>query len=338
MSIRNKLRIRARLRSLMRRVWPAKPEPLILMYHRIADEPADHWGLSVSPTHFQEHLCVVRRIRYALPLVEFVGRRTAGTLRPNAVALTFDDGYVDNLLAGKPRLDAADVPATVFLPTGFLDSPGEFWWDELARFILCESGPQNLELVIRGKRMSFAFAAESEERNHDAKVGASPATRPAALTAISRVLRSLEVDERQAIIAKLRSIFPTGGYPIARSRAMTRDEIRSLAADGLVTIGAHTVTHPVLPELDVDACSREIVQSKTDCEALTGAPVDGFAYPYGELDAKTRASVRAAGFRFACAAQHKPIAASSDVFALRRLHVRDCDGDAFEKALRWAFA
>ena len=111
------------MRSLIRRIWPSGPKPLILMYHRIADQPVDNWDLSVSPAHFEEHLRVIRRTRHPLPLTEFVKDHMAGTLRPDAVALTFDDGYVDNLVSGKPRLAAADVPATVFLATGFLDRP-----------------------------------------------------------------------------------------------------------------------------------------------------------------------------------------------------------------------
>src|SRR5438552_16821331 len=158
MSIRRRLRIRTRLRSLIRCIWPPGPMPLILMYHRIADEPLDHWDLSVSPAHFEDHLRVICRTRHALPLTEFVKRHMAGTVRPDAVALTFDDGYVDNLLSAKPRLAAADVPATVFLPTGFLDRPGEFWWDELARFILLEGGPRSFDLTVRGQPMHFEFA------------------------------------------------------------------------------------------------------------------------------------------------------------------------------------
>ena len=132
MTIRSRLRIRTRFRSAVHRFWPPKPKPLILMYHRIADEPIDYWGLAVSPVRFEEHLRVLRRTRHPLPLAEFFRKLIAGTLPQTAVALTFDDGYVDNLVAGKPRLAAADVPATVFLTTGYLDRLEPFWWDELA--------------------------------------------------------------------------------------------------------------------------------------------------------------------------------------------------------------
>src|SRR5271165_2456680 len=100
MTIRSRLRMHTRLRSVVHSVWPPRRRPLILMYHRIADNPVDYFGLSVCPTRFEEHLRVLRRTRYPLPLTDFVRDLVAGSLRSNAVASTFDDGYVDNLVAG----------------------------------------------------------------------------------------------------------------------------------------------------------------------------------------------------------------------------------------------
>ena len=97
-SLRHGYRIRTRIRSAVRYIRPPKPKPLILLYHRIAEPPpADPWGLSVSPAHFLEQLEVLSRTRQPFPLVEFVRSLIAGTLPSNAVALTLDDGYVDNL-------------------------------------------------------------------------------------------------------------------------------------------------------------------------------------------------------------------------------------------------
>ena len=115
---------------------------------------------------------------------------------------------------------------------------------------------------------------------------------------------------------------------------MTREEVRTLVSDGLVTIGAHTVTHPVLPTLRADASRREITDSKRACEAIIGAPVTSFAYPYGAFDDNTREMVRRAGFSFACSVQHGPAVATSDLFTLPRIHVHNWNGDEFESELR----
>ena len=330
------MRVRSKLRSVVRRIWPPKPKPLILMYHRIADDPVDNWGLAVSPTHFEEQLHVLRRTRHPFPLTDFVRNLVAGTLPPDAVALTFDDGYVDNLGAGKPPLLAAHLPATVFLATGFLDRPGEFWWDELARLILLESSPRNFELVIRGETRRIDLGIESARRSDGTICIASLARRKAALTPIWQAIRLLEEDERKLTMANLRSIFAAPDRHADRGRAMTQEEVRALVSDGLITIGAHTVTHPVLSKLETAACHREVTESKRACEALIGAPVAGFAYPYGDLNADAREAVIAARFAFACSTQHGPTSATSDVFALPRIQVFNWRGDAFERALRSA--
>jgi peptidoglycan/xylan/chitin deacetylase (PgdA/CDA1 family) len=308
------------------------------MYHRIADDPGNHWGFAVSPANFEEHLRVLRRTRHPLPLTDFIRKLMAGTLPPAAVALTLDDGYVDNLVAGKPRLAAADVPATVFLATGYLDRCEPFWWDELTRLILFGNGPKIFEVVICGASLRLDLGAEPPARADGTTPASSLTKRREAAWTLRHALRFIGEEERRPIVAKLRSNFTAHDWPADLGRAMTSDEVRALAADGLVTIGAHTVTHPVLPKLETAACDREIKESKAVCESLVGVPVASFAYPYAALDAKVCEAVRAAGFAFACSVQRGPVLTTSDAFALPRIHVHNWDGDAFERDLRSASA
>jgi peptidoglycan/xylan/chitin deacetylase (PgdA/CDA1 family) len=337
MSIRSKLRVRSRIRSAVYRIRPPKPQPLILTYHRIAFEPVDYFRLAVSPDHFEEQLEVLRRTRRPRPLCQFVKELVAGTLPTNAVALTFDDGYVDNLLAGKPRLEAADVPATVFLITGYVDDPGRLWWDELAKLILFGKGPQSAEIVIREETLRFDLGDEAPASKDGTTRGSLLTKRHAALWRLRQALRRLDQEERRGLMAKLRSMFAwDGGTDVVR--AMTSEEVRKLIKGGLVMIGAHTVTHPVLPELTSPCCDQEVARSKTACEAMVGAPVTSFAYPYGEFDGRARDAVMNAGFTFACGTRKAPATSGSDIFALPRIHVPDVGGAAFEQVLHAASA
>jgi hypothetical protein len=159
-----------------------------------------------------------------------------------------------------------------------------------------------------------------------------------ALDAIWEVLRHLEFGEREAAMADIRLKFDARNCGSRVSRAMTGDEVRALVEDGIVTIGAHTATHPVLPALEPADCQREIAESKEGCEALIGAPIEAFAYPYGRYDDKSRGAVRSAGFAYACSAQYGPASDKSDIFALPRIHVPNVNGDSFELLLRTAGA
>jgi peptidoglycan/xylan/chitin deacetylase (PgdA/CDA1 family) len=330
---------RRKLLSAIHGFWPPKPRPLILMYHRIADDPIDHWGLAVSSAHFEEQLEVLRRTRRPFSLEDFVRHLSAGTLPQDAVAITFDDGYVDNLVAGKPRLAAADVPATVFLATGYLDGPGEFWWDELCRLVLAGQGPRNFELVMGGRVMHVDLGVNIVARVDGTLPASKLKVRQAALTSIWEALRRLNDDERQSAMIDIRSILRDRDGNVDRGRAMTCGEVRDLVSDGLVTIGAHTVTHPLLPELENAARHHEITKSKSACEALIGAEVASFAYPFGGLDDETCEAVSAAGFAFACSTRHASADSASDLFALPRVQVCNWTGDVFQRALHhWSAA
>ena len=308
---------------MVRRIRSIKPKPLILLYHRIADEPIDPWEIVVSPGNFEQQLQVVRRTRQPFELTGFMRKLMAGTLPANAVTLTFDDGYVDNLIAGKPRLAAADVPATVFIATGYIDRSEGFWWDELAKLVLLTNRPRSFELLIRGEITHFNFGTETIQRGDGNTFTASFRNRHAVLRQIWQTLRMLDEDERRSAMLKIRPILGGRDHHTTSGRAMTREEVRALVADGLIGIGAHTVTHPVLTGLPATTCHREIAESKLTCEGLLGTPVTAFAYPFGEFDAQAREAVKTAGFTIACSVQHGPTRTTSDIFALPRIHVRN---------------
>lgn len=328
--------LRRALRSIRIRLLPPRPQPLILMYHRITDEELDPWGNVVSPKNFREHLDVLRRTRHPIPLLEFVRKYQDGTLSSRAVAITFDDGYVDNLIAGKAHLAAVDMPATVFLATGYLGGR-EFWWDEITRLILVGPGPPMLDITIGSEQIRLNLEGDARrETGWRAWLDSPRTARQAAYLAIWKRLRVIEPQARQSVMAELRDVFAGRCEKLVSGRSMTPEEVNVLVRDGLVAIGAHTVSHPVLTELNYVAIRRELVESKTTCEWLAGGEVCAFAYPFGSLNAEVRAAVSDAGFTCACSTKFSPVRAGSDVFALPRIHVVNSGGDAFERSLHHA--
>ena len=116
---------------------------VILMYHRIAEVAHDPWGICVSPANFNEHVQVLHRCR-CVSLTQIVAGEPAG----RRIAVTFDDGYADNLYAAIPALERADVPATFFITTGGIGVEREFWWDELQRLIFDRATPARIEFSV----------------------------------------------------------------------------------------------------------------------------------------------------------------------------------------------
>ena len=124
---------------------------LVLGYHRVADTPRDPYSLCVTPDNFAEQLAVIRQAMNPVSLSDLVSEMKNRTTLRRAVAITFDDGYVDNLRTARPLLEKYGVPASVFVVAS--KRGRGFWWDELARIIYSASQlPEELALVIKGRR------------------------------------------------------------------------------------------------------------------------------------------------------------------------------------------
>jgi peptidoglycan/xylan/chitin deacetylase (PgdA/CDA1 family) len=318
--------------------------PVILMYHRVAAERLDPWRLCVSPRHFEEHLEALRRHAHIVPLRELQRRMVEGTAEPGSVAITFDDGYADNLLAAAPLLARHDAPATVFVTTGYLGGAREFWWDELDRLLLepgdlpravtleLPDGPYRLDL---GSAMRAGAEALARRVLRPERASAPASARQSAYrTAWERLLPLRDPEQWRALDA-LRAATGRPAGPRAARRQLTDGQLAKLAGNGLVEIGAHTVTHPALSLFSVAEQHEEIVGSVAALAARLGAPVHGFSYPHGRYTEDTVRIVREAGLAYACTASPAPRDAprEPDRFALPRVMVTDVDGDGLLRIL-----
>ena len=123
-------------------------------YHRIADTTSHVYGVCVSPEHFIEQMQTLRKYALPISLSKLVQHLKDGSLPPKSVAVTFDDGYADNLYSAKPILENYEIPATVFICTGYVGK--QFWWDELDRLIMASHSDVNA-LRMRGGEKSFEW-------------------------------------------------------------------------------------------------------------------------------------------------------------------------------------
>jgi peptidoglycan/xylan/chitin deacetylase (PgdA/CDA1 family) len=306
------------------------------MYHRVAELPYDPWGLAVSPKRFAEQMALLNAERLPLPMDAFVAKLEDGTLPPHAVAVTFDDGYVDNLTQAKPILDQAGVPATIFLATGQLGRDREFWWDELARLVLGQRGGASGHARIGGHAIAVHLAplAFDESARNDWRAWQPPKTpRQQLYLDLWSTLRTLGDTARVEAMKALRAIFRQEAPDPADLTMQPADVARLIAQPG-IEIGAHSRSHQPLPALSPAERREEIEGSRGDCERLTGRPVRGFAYPYGDRDAETMQMVRDLGFSWACSTHDAVVdPARFDRFDLPRRQVLDWDVADFEREL-----
>lgn len=296
------------------------PASVILLYHRVAEPASDPFELAVTPRQFEEHLDLLGELGRVVSLAELARCAATGDGAGGSFfAVTFDDGYADNLHAAKPLLVERGAPATVFVTTGAVGTE-KFWWDELAELLLdTERLPEQIALELDGHEQSWQPAE---------------AGRPHVFHAVWAELQPLDDRSRSRAMASLRA--QVGAASSADGRAMTAAELEELCSEGLVDIGAHTKTHPVLSTLAPDRAREEIVGSKAWLEDVLGHAVPAFSYPFGGPEHYGRREVgfvREAGFEHACSAVSGIAQPGCDPLQLPRMIVGSWEAERLERAL-----
>jgi peptidoglycan/xylan/chitin deacetylase (PgdA/CDA1 family) len=310
------------------------------MYHRVTELSNDPYLLAVTPKHFAEQLEVIRRYGVPIRLRQLVEALNGGKVPKQAVVVTFDDGYADNLYSAKPLLERYDIPATLFVTTGHVGHPYEFWWDELDR-VLLQPGtlPPRLELSVDGcawqwelgEAATYTTADYQRDRTWHIEREDDPTPRHRLHRSLYQLLHNLTERDKQQLLGNLREW--AGAEPNGRPthRTLSYDELIQSAQGSLVEIGAHTVTHASLATLPVAAQQDEIRHSRACIENILNRPVTSFAYPHGSYTQETVAIVRGAGFAFACASDTAPVKRGNDPFRLPRMSMRNWDGETFAR-------
>lgn len=318
---------------------------VVLLYHRVTTLDSDPQLLAVTPEHFDQQMRVLRDMCRLMPLREMTDGLSAGHLPRQAAVITFDDGYADNLHEAKPILERHGLPATVFVASGAIGSHREFYWDELEAILLRPGSlPQTLGLQVGETSYrwhlgeSATLSEETFARRRRWSV-ASPAIHPRQelYKALCALLRTLPIGPQRDAMQQVR--WWAGRAPEARAthRAMDERELRSLVADGLIEVGAHTVDHACLASLARDEQREQVAQSRSRLEAIVGRPVTSFSYPYGtraSYDADTATMVREAGLSSACSNFEGVVRPGADLYQVPRFLVRDWPGEEFAARLR----
>jgi peptidoglycan/xylan/chitin deacetylase (PgdA/CDA1 family) len=232
------------------------------------------------------------------------------TLPDYAVTVTVDDAYRSYLAYGHSIFRRHKIPVTVYAVAGF--SEGRLWlWPDQTEFALERTNRTSLRAEVRpGKFLELDLS--------------TPANRLAAISQLNEALKLVSDDARLAFMEKLGeltgvSIPPT---PPANRAAMTWDELRAVASDG-IEIGCHTDTHPILSQVSSAVkLEQEVLGAKKFLESRLSLPVNHFCYPNGRnIDIGTAAAavVRKAGYVSAATTTWGMNLPEMDPMAIRRI-------------------
>jgi peptidoglycan/xylan/chitin deacetylase (PgdA/CDA1 family) len=224
-------------------------------------------ALEVTPAFLEAAIGIIRDSGLEFVSIDEVHRRLAcGDFKRRFACITVDDGYRDTLQFAYPILRRHQVPFAVYVPTSFPDRLGELWW------LVLES--------IIARRARIGLVMNDEDRWFDCR---TPAQKRELFNSLCHWLRALPTEA--ALRRALRDLANRYGADIVGicdELCMTWAEIAELAADPLVTIGAHTVTHRRLRRISEEAARSEMRSSAAVIEAALGKRPRHFSYPDGD--------------------------------------------------------
>jgi peptidoglycan/xylan/chitin deacetylase (PgdA/CDA1 family) len=253
--------------------WRHRKQAVILCYHGVVQGGEDNYSNrnAVTAETFERQMAYVARHYHVLPLPELVRRLIAKEPLPDyALALTFDDGFRNNVTVAAPILEKYKLPATVFLTTAFIDSEKLGLWTERVDWLLqCADKPAvTVEIDGNARELTLSTARD--------RIIASDVIR-AHLKALSPKERESSIMQLAEKIGATRRI---DGQLEERYAFMTWKEARGLLTKR-ITLGSHTHTHAIMSTLSLAEAHFELSMSQKLIEAELDGKCELFCYPNG---------------------------------------------------------
>ncbi len=233
---------------------------LVLIYHRVLDEPDFMRPGEVDKKVFTWHMELVAKYFNVLPLAEGLEKLKNDRLPARAVCITFDDGYADNYLNALPILQKFNLKATFFIATGYLN--GGIMWNDKVIEAIRRITTDNFDLTALG--LGQFSVVTQQEKTQTAQC-------------IIKNIKHLDMEKRQRFANQIAA--SVKGIPT--DLMMTDEQLINLYQAGM-EIGGHTVTHPIMAKLNEQELEWEIAENKLVLEELLDIQVRFFAYPNGK--------------------------------------------------------
>ena len=238
-------------------------------YHRIGDKdktPYDRAILSCTQCAFEQQIMLLKQhftIINTIELAELIAQNKVQDGR--FAVITFDDGYLDNYTEAFPILKKYQVKAVFYLTTTFLNGEQLTCWDEIAYWLRKSHGK---EYQLPNSTLKHTLEKENIDQT------------------IRIIMTEIKQSRTVSVLAALEDIrktFPQAKDELSAEKAqlfMGWEHAEALLTEGM-EIGSHTLTHPILSQLENEQHRAEIVDSKKVLEERLNCTINSIAYPVG---------------------------------------------------------
>ena len=296
---------------------------LILMYHRVFPPGSgvpDYSpnGMAVTPDEFAMQMRFLRRHYDVVPLSRIVAAvRGEQDFAKNMCAVTFDDGWRDVYEHAFPMLRKYQIPATIYLTTGFVDEAAWFW-EERSKYLLALMYEHARSHGYARERV-LAACSQLETFGLAEILSLRPSHLPGYLLDRGREMKRWDERRRADLMAMLESVVHQL-VPDAPRPFMNWGEVREMAQAG-IEFENHTVTHSILSELSPSDAEREVRSAAARIREALGRASVHLAYPYGKFDEEVRRQVQHCDVRSATTTRQGLVSRGSDPYSLNRVNM-----------------
>lgn len=297
--------------------WLRKEHPcVILLYHRIVDDQTVYLDKGPVVHHhtrdFEQEIAWLKKRFQFLSMDEVVDTiRDGKSFAKPSVAITFDDGYLDNYILAYPVLKSHGVPAMIYLATGLIGTNARTWPDQIEAALLA-SKKQTLSLP--GLLPNCGTPIRSIEEKQSCCIQLSMALK--GMPDAERKFRLVNIFRELDVTLESLENF--------NQRTMLNwDEVKEMSANK-ISFGSHSHTHPILSRVPLHEAQDDIRYSKQVLEAQLCGKVRHFAYPNGrkeDFSEDLRTYCREIGFDTVATVVFGTVDAGADPFSLNRIGV-----------------
>jgi len=254
-----------------------------LVFHRVVKPTQKHKNYSPPPTAldvtvFEEIINIIAKKCYPLSIDEALYKIKRHRLPPKTFVITFDDGYLDNYEIALPILHRYQVPAIIYITSGFIDSS------------VCPFEYQLASIVSSKKEITFLWSGNAYMWYlNDDKIRSE---------CYHFIKKTLKYEPNAIRQRALKQLDPEEVY-IHSVDFLSKNHLNELSVSPLITLGSHTHYHQVLTAVSQEEAQQDIAKGKQLLERWVGYSIDHFSYPYGSYNPTIRSLVRNAGFESA---------------------------------------
>lgn len=289
----------------------------ILMVHGVVDDSRQHlwqplWA-RISLSQFDATIQLLTRHYTFISLSEAADMiQGKKKIKPYSMVVTFDDGYKNNIVTAQPVLEKYNIPASIFLATGFIGNKNPFWIDRLD-YALQAANVNGLEIELGNEKIRIDSSdRDTLQRSYfTMRQATKAANRPdhEMQTELARLSDRLEQDSGKALTDIIEQDDWAG--------LLNWDDVAT--SSELVTYGAHTVDHVRLEYVDPDVARQQIDLSKQAIEQARATVCNEFCYPNGSYNTEITHIIAECGFRLALTSECGLNGVGDNLYTLKRV-------------------